>query len=261
MEPDLEKGMKERMEQAFLKDVMPGFDTEREWQRLDSSLRPRSRRITLRVWPYAATVVALVVVAGLALLLYRQVNTQEKLQVAAHGNTSSEAVASNPDTSRNNGPRSTEQPVAQAAKKDDNGKSHLERSTHQKYMISNSTDCPMEISICQTMKCPNSQPAAISTSSTLEPGQSAPLGYKETESVPKNCSLTVEEIQIKSISTGEAITLDAHSSPSTAGEIFSYLSGEKRGDVLAGVFNLDCNKHTKKHSLRLDNRAGSVIMQ
>jgi hypothetical protein len=126
--------------------------------------------------------------------------------------------------------------------------------------VHNGTPCPLEISISQIMKCPNSKPAAISSCNTLEPGQSAQLTYKASENIASNCSLTVKEIEIRSVATGEIILLDA-SSPITAQEVFGYLSGEKQGDIYAGIFNSDCNNRGRKHNVRLGNKEGNITIQ
>jgi hypothetical protein len=127
--------------------------------------------------------------------------------------------------------------------------------------IYNNTPCPIELRISQMMKCPNIQPKDISTSSTVEPDQSGQLNYKEKQGIAKNCSLTVKEIEIRSLATGETILLNSISIPATAQEVFSYITREKRGDVIAGVLNYDCDKKTRRHSLRLNNRDGNLIIE
>jgi hypothetical protein len=263
MADDLERRMKDEMERASLKELMPDFDNEREWSHLAGKLQPVEKKISVTLWRYAAVLIVLI---GITWFTIRGFGTHEE-QLTKHVSpvdTNAQIHNTVVENGSNQTPPDTSgrvMPVAANKKKNNMQKDNAGHSYTAKYMISNSTDCPMEISISQTMKCPNSKPAAISTSSTLAPGQSALLKYKANDSIPRNCTLTIEEIEIKSISTGEAITLDAHSSPSTAGEVFSYISGEKRGDVLAGIFNLDCNHRSKKHNLKLDNRAGNIIMQ
>ncbi len=127
-------------------------------------------------------------------------------------------------------------------------------------VIHNGTPCPIELRISQTIKCPNIGPKAISSSSTLEPDQSAQLNYKEKNTKEKNCSLTINEIEIKSIATGEVILLNSSSTPSMQ-EVFRYLTFEKEGNILAGVFNNDCDKKNRKHNLRLNNRDGNLILE
>ena len=260
MTPDFEKGMKEKMERASLKDIMSDFDTEQEWQQLAGKVQHEKKTISFKVWRYAAALVILLVATWFIMFLIRSDDRHHVKQTVSFDSAKSAyPVLTNGD----NDTAPSELPVyTPAIAKKNPG--HNDNTGHQItsiYRISNSTDCPMEISICQTMKCPNSKPAAISSSSTLEPGQSGTLNYKANDSVPKNCSVTVDQIEIKSTVTGEAIMLNAYSSPATAQEVFRYISGEKRGDVLAGRFDIDCNHRKSRHNLRLDNRAGNVIMQ
>jgi hypothetical protein len=263
MAADIEKQMKEEMERASLKDVMPDFDAEQEWLNVAGKLQPAKKRTSAMIWRYAAALIVLLCASWLALLLFKP-HDQQLAKKATPVKTEEQKNTSTIPSRNDQMPIDSNTASMQATankKKQLAPKGNTSHNYTTRYTISNSTDCPMEISISQTMKCPNAKPAAISTSSTLEPGQSASLNYKGNDSVPRNCSLTTEEIEIKSIATGEAITLDAHSSPSTAQDVFAYISGEKRGDVLAGIFKLDCNHHSNKHSIRLDNRAGSIIMQ
>jgi hypothetical protein len=146
-----------------------------------------------------------------------------------------------------------------ATVKANNHKTH--NSLHKKEFICNTTPCPIQICINQTMKCPNNKPSAISTYSTLEPDQSGELDYKEKNKVAKNCSLTVKDIEIKSIATGEMIVLNEHSSPSTAQELFSYITRQKKGDILAGRFHADCNNKTGEHGLVFDSNSGNWMLQ
>ena len=127
--------------------------------------------------------------------------------------------------------------------------------------ICNSTPCPIEICISQTMKCPDVKPAEISSCSMIEPDQATRLSYKTHDKIARNCSLTTEEITITSIATGEAIILNGHSSPSTAQDLFKYISGEKKGDILAGVFHADCDNRNNERSLRFDNKSGNWTLQ
>ena len=130
-----------------------------------------------------------------------------------------------------------------------------------KDFICNGTPCPIQICINQTVTCPHTQPSTISSSSTLEPDQSGQLRYKAHDKIAKNCSLTVNEIEITSIATGETILLNTNSTPSTAQEVFNYITGKKKGDVLAGMFSSDCDHQEQKHGVRLNNRHGDLIIE
>ncbi len=127
--------------------------------------------------------------------------------------------------------------------------------------ICNNTPCPIQICINQTMKCPNNKPAAITTYSTLQPDQQGELDYKANNKIAKNCSLTIKDIEIKSIATGEMILLNENSSPATAQELFSYITRQKKGDILAGSFHKDCNNQVGEHGLVFDSKDGNWVMQ
>ncbi len=127
--------------------------------------------------------------------------------------------------------------------------------------ICNNTPCPIQICINQTMKCPNNKPAAITTYSTLQPDQQGELDYKANNKIAKNCSLTIKDIEIKSIATGEMIILNENSTPATAQELFSYITRQKKGDILAGSFHKDCNNQVGEHGLVFDSKDGNWVMQ
>ncbi|MCD6013650.1 MAG: hypothetical protein K0Q79_3512 [Flavipsychrobacter sp.] len=136
------------------------------------------------------------------------------------------------------------------------GTSHPSRKS-----ICNATPCPLEICIIQKVKCPgDNEPAAISTCSVLEPDESGQLHYKSFEHITNNCNNDIEEIRIRRVSTGETIVLNAHSRPATAKDFFSYINGEKKGDILAGMFHKDCNNRADDCGLIFNNDYG-IIMQ
>ena len=119
--------------------------------------------------------------------------------------------------------------------------------------ICNSTPCPIEICIIQSVKCPNGEPAAISNCSILEPDESGQLRYKAFDKITRNCMATVEEIRIKRVSTGETLVLNSESKPTTAQEFFSYITGQKKGGIIAGIFHTDCNNNQDDCGLTFDN--------
>jgi len=128
-----------------------------------------------------------------------------------------------------------------------------------KEFICNGTPCPLEICIYQKSSCNRDQPYAISNCSILEPDQSGQLCYRAfDDDFYRNCAMTVEEVRIKRVSTGETIVLTKHSSPLTAQEFINYVTGEKEGDVIAGVFQEDCNNNYNEHGLRMDNSLGAI---
>lgn len=133
---------------------------------------------------------------------------------------------------------------------------------HTKKYVCNATPCPLEICIIQKVRCPGEhEPAAISTCSVLAPDEAGQLHYKSFEHITKNCDTDVEEIRIKRVSTGETIVLNANSKPATARDFFSYITGEKTGDILAGMFHKDCNNRSDDCGLIYNTDFGSIIMQ
>ncbi len=164
-------------------------------------------------------------------------------------------------------PPTEKQPVAIAANVT-NGKKFLNvayeptmNSRRTKEYICNATPCPLEICIIQKVKCNDGEPRAISTCSVLEPDRSGQLHYKAFDQITKNCDTDVEEIRIKRVSTGETIVLNAYSKPATAQDFFSYITGDKKGDILAGMFHKDCNNRSDDCGLVFNNDYGSIILQ
>lgn len=127
--------------------------------------------------------------------------------------------------------------------------------------VCNGTPCPLEICIIQSIKCPGGKPSAVATCSTLMPDQSGQVRYKAADKIAKNCHMTVQQIRIKRVTTGETIVLDEHSQPSTAEEVFNYITGRKKGNILAGMFHADCNNDDHEHTLKLDNNFGNLVLQ
>jgi len=127
--------------------------------------------------------------------------------------------------------------------------------------VCNTTKCPLEICITQTLQCGINKPSTASTCSIIEPDQSGQLCYKDTNKTDRNCALTVDQITIKKISTGETILLTADSKPSTAWQVFNYITGKEKGDILAGNFQDDCGEQPNEHGLRIDNLFGDLRLQ
>ena len=125
--------------------------------------------------------------------------------------------------------------------------------------ICNGTPCPLEICIIQKDHCDKGHAYPISNCSILEPDRSGQLCYKgwDEQKHDHDCKLQVEEIRITRLSTGETIVLDAHSDV-TAQEFFSYITGQKQGEVTAGVFTTDCNNRLTEDGLSMDNSFGSL---
>jgi len=267
MIPDHEQRMNDMVDKASLKDVMPEFDEELQWQQLSPRLPMPARRIPIRVWAYAAAILLLV---GIGSLRWYMSATGDPVATASNNqqpdtgaNTAGTGWADTIEQPVNNTATSGTTAEATTVKKQNiqPRQNNPARRNTTGEVIHNGTPCPIEVRISQVMKCPNKEHKAISSCSTLEPDQSAELNYKERNTVAANCSLTIKEIEIRSIATGEVILLNSSSTPSTVQEVFSYITGEKKGDVLAGVFDHDCNKKKNKHSLRLNNSNGNLSIQ
>lgn len=252
MATGIERQMKEEIEQASIQDLMPGFDTEMEWQQLNKKLHPVTRQVPIIRWFYAAAAIALIVVSVLVGQML-QPNSPQPHFVLQSPVQESRTV---PDTQTR-----MLYNLPSAVKVNSRNTIVKSTSARAKEIITNGTPCPIAIRISQTMKCPDGKPAAISTRSTMEPGQTAQLAIKPKDSAVSNCSFTIREIEITSIATGETIVLNSSSTPSTAQEVYSYITGQKKGDVLAGMFTADCNNQRKKQSLTLASRDGGLVLQ
>ncbi len=291
-----EKRLNDQLSSASLQEVLPGFDKEAEWMRLAHAMQPTKKSIGFKPLLRAAAVLGFVVGSlWLAYLLQNQpvaptkavvtnatpfsassyndyakagyhpeqvqmtITKLEQTKSAGHGLATGAKQTGISDT--------TQPSPALAGKIRSNRPANGMRGWNNqapmlaKAYICNSTPCPVQICISQTMKCKGKQPAAISTSSVLEPDQSGRLSLKPHGRIAKDCSITVNEIEIKSLNTGETIILNANSTPATAQEVYSYITGQKRGDVLAGAFRTDCDNHPGTNAIRFDNKFGDLILQ
>ncbi len=274
MRRDFEK-ISERMELASLKELMPDFDKEAEWARLSAKLQGPKQGASIPRWYYAAAI--LLLLAGCIWFMLptaaRDPGDQQTITRYSNPPVQSSEIVSPADTSaaKQEVVRSDKQAIdtnaknknIAAAKKHKTGgkEQNVVSSYTAKDFICNGTPCPIQICINQTVHCPHVEPATISSCSTLEPDQSGQLRYKAHDKIAKNCSLTINEIEIRSIATGETILLNTNSTPSTAQEVFSYITGQKKGDILAGMFHSDCNHKTRQHGIRLTNSFGDLIIQ
>ncbi len=127
-------------------------------------------------------------------------------------------------------------------------------------IVCNGTACPIEICIIQSAKCKNLEDSRISTCNTLEPDESGQLRYKTYDKTLANCTLTIEEIRITRLSTGETITLN-DSTPVRASDLFNYMTGKKKGGIVAGIFHTDCNNDSHSHDLVFDNKLGDLLLK
>lgn len=266
----MKKSLNERMEEASLKELMPDFDKGAEWAKLSAKLQPAKRRIVL-TWQRAAAVL-LLVAAGSFFLLLATGNKPENASMAADEQARNWASDMMQPVPAMNSPEAQINSTGQEASTAEYATGvttavaavpqlqHNE-SHRTKEFVCNGTPCPLEICIIQTIHCKNQQPAAIATCNTLEPDQARQLKYKAPNGAGAQCNVTVDEIRIKRVTTGETIVLNAHSKPSTAQDLFNCITGKEKCDLLAGIFESDCNNQQTNRGLKIDNNCGSLIMQ
>ena len=130
-------------------------------------------------------------------------------------------------------------------------------ASKKKEQVCNNTQCPLEICIVQSLKCGNNKSSVFAHCSMLQPDESGQLHYHENA----DCNSLVQEIRITRTTTGETIVLTPKSSPVTAQEFFDYMTGDKKGAIVAGIFETDCDNMCSDQSLRLDNRLGVPVIQ
>lgn len=256
MIPNLEQHMKDTLKHTLPDEVMGGFDKDAEWPKLQQRLHGKSKHALPALWPYAAAAAIIALVCSIA-LQYLHTNKDAEQAVTVAPNQTNDNSNSQTTVTPIIHDSTNNTTVVHKLSPNKKGRQTIIRGE----VITNGTPCPIAIRINQTMKCPDSRPAAITSRSTMEPGQTAKLDYRDQDSIARNCSLTVKEIAITSIATGETIVLNAHSSPSTAQEVFSYMTGQKKGDILAGVFSADCNHSKNKHRVTIGNSNGTLLLQ
>jgi len=133
-------------------------------------------------------------------------------------------------------------------------------AAHSKEEICNSTNCPLEICILQSLEG-DGKTTSFSHCSLLAPDGSGSLHYRSVNDTTEYCRAPVAEIRIKRVNTGETIVLNSETNV-TAQEFFDYITGNKKGDIVAGIFDTDCNNHCIDQSIRIDNRLGiPMILQ
>lgn len=268
-------GMKDKMEQARLNELLPDFNKNQEWAKLAKKLgHSRPRRI--QTWKYAAGISALLISAAVVGLIAR---TDSQVVSIADADTSRSenwraevlpgvpamhayALADNggAGTENLNPPDATPNEINKTApiRNKIAGTADYKRTEE---FVCNGTPCPLEICIIQTIRCKDKAPSAIATCNTLEPDQARQLHYRSPEVAGAHCNVTVDEIRIRRVTTGETIVLNAHSRPSTAQELFNCITGKEKCNLLAGIFESDCNDQQRAHGLKIDNSMGSLIME
>jgi hypothetical protein len=275
----MKKSMKERMEEASLKELMPEFDKELEWGNLSSRLHPKVQT-KAHMWKRAAAILAIITTGAIAAYVAGSSNTEQNIQAQSaiaqkwptnvipeipeihtySNNVIAGSMSGNEERQPETGSENNTIPE-KSVKPSTRPKGYVNETHRTKEFVCNGTPCPLEICIIQTIKCKNQAPTAISTCNTLEPDQARQLHYKAPEGDGGQCKVTIDEIRIKRVTTGETIVLNAHSKPSTAEELFNCMTGREKCGLLAGIFEADCNNQQKTHSLKIDNNSGNLIMQ
>lgn len=272
----MKKPLKERFEETPLSDLMPDFDKEAEWAKVSAQLHPKTRAFRT-TWTRAAAILLFVAVGGILSLQLTQYKPENnELTAVKYGtkewdelaNTnisqiSDTYVTATQTTSTTQEEARQEIGTTEVASIDlqHNQNSREPKKSLSSEFVCNGTPCPLEICIIQTVKCNNEKPSAISTCSILEPDQAKQIHYKAPDALGKNCKVTVDEIRIRRMTTGETIVLNANSKPSTAEELFDCLTSQENCNLLAGVFLADCNNEKRKHHLKIDNKFGNLVVQ
>lgn len=243
--------MKKELETASASEVIPGYDAAHDWDQLSTRI-PVRKTISLRMMAAAAGV-AFIIVAG-----YIFTGRQEAPSPVAISASQSPWLQLPPDST----PlvAATAPAAAPATGQDAPARPRTAKNTGTS-KIYNGTPCPIAIRINQVKSCPNTRPEPISTSSTLEPDGINNIEYEDHETVASNCSLSIREIEIKSIATGDVILLNSSSTPATVQDAFRILTRQHEGKILAGAFDHDCRKRNKKLNLQLDNRQGRLSIE
>lgn len=258
----------ERMEEAKLSELAPGFDKELEWNRLNEKLRPST---AIRpIWKVAAAVLILLSV-GFAVVIFTG---------RPQGENSSATIISDTPANWAKGvlPEMPAPPVALNSNKQRDrvvvaispvAKAQVNKADTTRILkglrrtgefVCNSTPCPIEICITQTLKCKEIVPSAVKSCSILDPDQARQLRFNNPQAAGKNCSVSVSEITIERVATGEMIVLNDNS-PSTAQQLFSCLTGNMECNMLAGIFKSDCDNHQRPDKLNIEKNAGSIILE
>lgn len=259
--------MLKRLKGATLDELYPGFDKEAEWERLADKMKGKPK--VVRTFPIYRVAAAIALLCGIGgYLLWQNGNRATELQPVVSMENSIPEVA--PVKAREAKESITlKQPVAAHVKRygSNGGNSNSVSATPQAPMaqatgpICNGTTCPLEICISQTMRCASGRQAEISDCRTLEPDQSGRLQLKGAAEIEKDCHLTVDEIRITRVNTGETIILNSASHPASADDVLACLTGKTDCSMMAGIFERDCNNNDLEGKLKIDARGGDVIIR
>jgi hypothetical protein len=268
--------MKNKMNEARLNELMPDFDKDAEWNKVAGKLGQAATRKPFS-WRIAASILVLIAAVSLLAVMAGSDNSTDLTSnndTTQTENWSSEVASTVPamhtyaavdaesEMKAGNEIRSAKTPneinKTLPIRNKMPGAAGYKRTEE---FVCNGTPCPLEICIIQTIRCKDKAPSAIATCNTLEPDQARQLHYRAPEAVDAHCKVTVDEIRIRRVTTGETIVLNAHSQPSTAQELFNCITGKEKCNLLAGIFESDCNDQQRSHGLKIDNSMGSLIME
>ena len=261
------KKPKEILEQTSLSDLMPGFDKQSEWLKVRQQLHPAT---PMHWWRKVAAVAAIVVATGGGAwwLQHEMMNDRELAVATRQQNWANEVVPAMPASSTTGTiPRDRVEVIKIAAT---TGSKHPTNNNKQGVptqlkregeFVCNSTPCPIEICITQKLQCPNEDPAAIKSCSVVDPDQARQLKIGVPQHTVRNCRMSVSEISIERIATGEMIVLNEKTRPATAQELFNCITSDADCSLMAGMFTTDCDKKKQPGKLRIQKDAGSLILE
>ncbi len=257
-----EQDIVNKLKGASLAELYPGFDKEGEWASLNQRLKGSAGPVHMAGWKVAAAILVMLVCGGYAWYKVARpdMRSDNALLVANTDTQRDEYVASvigDVPAGQN-----VMLPVRQVRSKgpvDGSGKPILNANATEP--ICNQTDCALEICIYQTKKCGNDQPKPLSDCRTLEPEQSGQLKYTPPEPDGKGCTVTVDELRITRVSTGESIVISSDTGRVTPEEVLRCLTGQASCNMLAGMFEKDCSNELLQGKLKIDSRDGDVIIR
>ncbi len=256
------------LDQTSLSELMPGFDTNAEWLKLHQQLHPTKQT---HWWQKAAAVAAIVVATGGgAWWLQHEIMNGPQLAIAPttqHNWVRDVAPEIPTATTTTETPRDRIEVLKTASAPTtrhtaNDGKHDLPgQMKREGEFVCNSTPCPIEICITQNLQCPNQDPAAIKSCSVVDPDQARQLKIGVPSRTVRNCRMSVSEISIERIATGEMIVLNEQTRPATAQELFNCITSDTDCSLMAGMFTTDCDKKKKPGNLRIQKDAGSLILE
>lgn len=260
-----EQDIVNKMKGASLAELYPGFDKEGEWAVLNAKLKGNTRPLRLGGLKAAAAIVILLVCGGFACYKLSQPapdnNSVAVVPVADTQRDEYVASITGGDAEPGRNAMLPARPVRIKMPADGPARLVVNAPAKATDPICNATDCALEICIYQTKKCGNDKPKELSDCRTLEPEQSGQLKYTPPEPDGKGCMVTVDELRITRVSTGESIVINADSGRVTPEEVLRCLTGEASCNMLAGMFEKDCSNELLQGKLKIDSRDGDVIIR